>query len=380
MAFTLLDWLCFLIAIVLAVCLVNLLANFAFVRWAKTKCQPAMQPPFVSVLVPARDEAVNIAPCMASLLNQDYPNYEVIGLNDDSTDDTGAMLDRIASQDRRLQVLHNHQPLPAGWNGKSRACQILAEHARGDWLLFVDADTVHRPDSIRLGVEQAVGLQVALFSVVPKQILGSWGERMFLPAAFGLIYAFTQMWRIYLSPSLRFGNVAAIGQFLLVQREAYFVCGGHHAIRAKILDDQYLALLFKRRGYRIAIIDGAFVACRMYRGFRDMARGFSKNAFANLNGSLSTSFAFVLTLMALFVLPLAVAVLKLATGSLASPAWVAVAISSMIFIIANVRIGQSGWTGLLYPLQLLVGVGILLNSMCWHYTRRTRWKGRTLSW
>ncbi len=378
MAFTNLDWLFILIAVVLAFCLMNLLANFAFAAWAGRRRKPPQETPFVSVLVPARNEAHNIQACIASLLNQDYRNYEVIALNDDSTDDTGAILDRLATQDSRLRVIHNREPLPPGWNGKSRACQILANQARGEWLLFVDADTVHAPNSIRSGVEQAIGLQVALFSAIPKQIIGSWGERLFLPAAFALVYNFTVMWRIYLLPSSRFGNAAAIGQYLLVRRDAYFASGGHNAIRDKILDDQFLAVLFKRNGYRSALTDADFVACRMYRGFHDMALGFSKNAVANLNGSLIVSLSFVAAVMSLFFLPLAMVVVSATHGIVLLPAWITVALTIIIFVLVNLRIGQPWWTGLLYPIQLLVGIGILLNSIRWHVTGKGQWKGRAL--
>lgn len=384
MAFTNLDWLIILIAGLLVMCLLNLLANVAFARWAGRARKPLNEPRFVSVLVPARNETHNIQACMTSLLKQDHQNYEVIALNDDSTDDTGAILDQLAAQDSRLQVIHNHQPLPAGWNGKSRACQTLANAARGEWLLFVDADTRHKPHSICSGVEQALGLQVALFSVIPRQIIGSWGERLFLPAAFTLVYSFTVLWRIYLPPSSRFGTAAAIGQYLMVRRDAYFASGGHGAIRDKILDDQGLAVLFRRCGYRSALTDADFVTCRMYRGFRDMALGFSKNAFANLNGSIFVCLVFVAAILLLFFLPLITTiagVMSTANANSASmpwPGWIAVALTILIFGLVNLRIGQPWWTGLLYPIQLLVGIGILLNSIRWRYASRSQWKGRTL--
>jgi len=381
MTLTHLDWLFISIAVVLAVCLLNLLANFAFAMWAMRTHKLMDEIPFVSVLVPARNEAHNIQACIASLLNQDYQNYEIIALNDDSTDDTGAILDLLAAQDSHLQVIHSRLPLPRGWNGKSRACQTLANQARGEWLLFVDADTIHAPNSIRSGVEQATGLRVALFSAIPRQIIGSWGERLFLPVAFVLIYSFTVMWRIYLLSSSRFGNAAAIGQYLLVRRDAYFASGGHDAIRDKILDDQFLAVLFQRHGYRIALTDADFVACRMYRGFHDMVLGLSKNAFANLNGSLVVSLLFVSALMLLFFLPLVMAFMDAAGGKagiVPSASLIAVAFTITIAALVNLRIGQPWWNGLLYPIQLLVGIGILLNSIRWHYTGRAQWKGRTL--
>ncbi|BCX04892.1 MAG: glycosyl hydrolase [Candidatus Roseilinea sp.] len=364
----------------LALGLASLLVNLAFSAWASRRAtRITADAPMISVLVPARNEAHNIEACLRSLLAQDYPNYEVIALDDDSTDATGTILDRLAQHDARLRVIHNRQPLPPGVNGKSRACQSLAEQARGDWLLFVDADTVHRADSIRAGVERALGLDVALFSAIPQQTMGSWGERLFTPAGFALIYNFVSPWRIYLERALRPFNAAAIGQYLLVRRDAYFVSGGHDAIRDQILDDVAMGKLIKRRGYRIALSNGDWVRCRMYRGFREMAAGFSKNAFSILHGSLAMSAVFVAACIALFLWPPIELIAGALNGAVNWPAVVAIALTTANFALVNRRIGQPWWIGLLYPLQIVIGVGILLNSIRWRYTGRARWKGRTLT-
>ncbi len=362
---------------VLLVGLANVLANIGFSRWAARRA--VADTPMVSVLLPARNEEANIQACVRSLLAQDYPCYEVVALDDDSSDATGALLDRMAGDDARLRVLHHHSPLPVGVNGKSRACQILAEHARGEWLLFVDADTVHRPDSIRAGVARAQGLGVALLSVIPKQRMASWGERLFVPAGFALIYNVLSQWRVYLERRHRFLNAAAIGQYVLVRRDAYFACGGHHAIRSAILDDVALGRLFKQHGQRIALIEGDWVSCRMYRSFREVVEGFSKNAFAILFSSLPLSLAFLAACVGLFVWPPVAALVSILAGQPSWPAILAVALTVLDAGLVAWRIGQPWWVGLLYPAQFVIGMGILLNSMRWHYTGRTRWKGRPLA-
>jgi chlorobactene glucosyltransferase len=374
------GWLGAIIVATLAIGLSNLLANFAFAHWTLRRAGAVSKmAPLVSVLVPARNEAHNIEACIASLLRQDYPNYEVIALDDDSTDATGAILDRLAQGDAHLRVVHNRQPPPPGVNGKSRACQMLAEHARGEWLLFADADTLHRRDSIRADVERALGLNVALFSAIPRQIIGSWGERLFVPAGFALIYNFVSPWRIYLERKPRPVNAAAIGQYLLVHREAYFASGGHHAVRNQILDDVAMGKLLKAHGYRIALSDGDWVRCRMYRGFGEMVEGFSKNAFSILNGSLAMSAIFIAACLVLFLLPIVELVAGTASGAAHWAAAAAVALTAANFALVNLRIGQPWWVGLLYPIQLIVGIGILLNSIRWRYTGRARWKGRPLT-
>jgi chlorobactene glucosyltransferase len=362
---------------VLLVGLANVLANIGFSRWAARRA--VADTPMVSVLLPARNEEANIQACVRSLLAQDYPCYEVVALDDDSSDATGALLDRMARDDARLRVLHHHSPLPAGVNGKSRACQILAEHARGEWLLFVDADTVHRPDSIRAGVARAQGLGVALLSVIPKQRMASWGERLFVPAGFALIYNVLSQWRVYLERRHRLLNAAAIGQYVLVRRDAYFACGGHNAIRSAILDDVALGRLFKQHGQRIALIEGDWVSCRMYRSFREVVEGFSKNAFAILFSSLPLSLAFLAACVGLFVWPPVAALVSILAGQPSWPAILAVALTVLDAGLVAWRIGQPWWVGLLYPAQFVIGMGILLNSMRWHYTGRTRWKGRSLA-
>ncbi len=377
---TLIDAWWLLVAGGLLVGSVHLLVNLAFSGWAARRAKPlGADAPMVSVLVPARNEAHNIEACIRSLLAQDYPNYEVIALDDDSTDATGRILDRLAEQDARLRVIHHRQPLPPGVNGKSRACQCLAEQARGEWLLFVDADTVHRADSIRAGVARALGLNVALFSVIPRQVMKSWGERLFTPAGFALIYNFVSPWRIYLERKPRPFNAAAIGQYLLARRDAYVASGGHGAIRDQILDDVALGKLFKQRGQRIALGDGDWVSCRMYRGFREMVAGFSKNAFSILGGSLAMSAVFVAASVALFLLPLAALIGGALTGEANGGAAATVVLTAANLALVNRRIGQPLWVALLYPLQIVVGLGVLLNSIRWRYTGRTQWKGRLLN-
>lgn len=361
--------------------LANVLANLAFAWRAQRRAARVLhRMPMVSVLVPARNEAHNIEACVRSLLAQDYPHYEVIALDDDSTDDTGRILARLAAEDARLRVLHNRCPPPAGVNGKSRACQQLAEAARGEWLLFVDADTVHRVDSIRRGLAAAYALDVALLSAIPQQTLGTRAERAFVPAGFALILNVISFWRMRYSRDCAWGNAAAIGQYVLVRRDAYFACGGHRAIEDRILDDVALGERIKRSGCRIAMIIADWARCRMYRGGAEMIAGFSKNAFAILRGSLGLSALFVASCALLFYLPWAGLLLGAMKGQALWLTLSALSIALTIanFAVVNARIGQPAWLAVFYPIQVAVGVGILLNSIRWRYMRCAQWKGRSL--
>ncbi len=159
-----------------------------------------------------------------------------------------------------------------------------------------------------------------------------------------------------------------------MKRDAYEAAGGHAAISTKILDDVSMGINLKRAGHRIAITDGPWVACRMYRGFNDMVQGFSKNAFAIFEGSLPQSAVFIAFTLAVFFLPMALWIAGVAPFT--APA--AVVLALLNFMLVNWRIGVPALLALLYPIQLLVGIGILLNSIRWRMTGRVQWKGRVL--
>lgn len=241
-------------------------------------------PPMVSVLVPARDEAATIAACLESLAGQDYPAFEVIALDDQSSDGTGALLDALAARHPDVTALHGDEAPPAGWNGKSFACQRLADRARGEWLLFTDADTLHAPHSLAQGVALAAGLRVDLLSAFPRQSTESWSERAlvsfimdFLPLVGADLGA---LWRG------EGGRTVANGQYLLVRADAYRAVGGHRAIAPALVDDFALMQRFRSPGRRVALVDGtSMLRCRMYHGAREVGDGFAKNILLGLETS-----------------------------------------------------------------------------------------------
>lgn len=284
-------------------------SNLYFWRWARHRAARTRFPqPSVSVLVPARNEETTIHACVTSLLHQDYPEFDVIVLDNGSTDSTGAKLDALARAHPCLKVVHVDDDLPAGWNGKSYACHRLAEQATGEWLLFTDADTRHSPQSIALGVSQAIALDVDLLSAFPAQETLSWSERIlvsfivdFLPLI-GL--DFRAMW------SGKGKYLAANGQYLLVRASSYRAAGGHAAIMSETLDDFALAKHLRLGGYKIALIDGkGLLTCRMYRNAHEVWEGFSRSLMhglhhSTLNGhSLRWSLLFAWGYGALFVNP-----------------------------------------------------------------------------
>lgn len=256
---------------------IRLAKNLRFLRHASRQLErPLPWFPRVSVLIPARDEALTIAACVTSLFDQEYPDLEVLVLDDASTDGTGEQLDALCGRYPHLTVIHSVDEPPHGWTGKSYACHRLAEQATGQWLLFTDADTLHTSGSIQRGLKLATRLDVALLSASPYQDTVTWAERLlvsfivdFLPRVGVDLEA---MWRGQGKQSI------ANGQYLLAHATHYRTAGGHAAIRDALLDDFALARQFRAHGYAIALVDGTdLVSCRMYRTAREVWYGFSKN-------------------------------------------------------------------------------------------------------
>ncbi len=259
------------------------LINVIFLRLTARKKEPSSYP-MVSVLIPARNEAHRIRPCLVSLLSQDYPNYEVIVLNDNSTDETEDILQEFLSHPRFRYL--NGQPLPEGWKGKPYASQQLYEAAKGDLLLFTDADTVHAKDSLRFLVGQMERWNVDFLSAFALHEAKSPGEKLILPAVYMMTILFLPLPLVYLTswPFFSF----AIGQILLFKRKVLKTMGGFEKVRDHPVEDLALSSLVKKHGFRSIFIDAKeVVRCRMYdnfaHGFFGIARviypAISKNLF-----------------------------------------------------------------------------------------------------
>ena len=237
--------------------------------------------PEISAIIPARDEEDNIEASVASLASQ-AEITEIIVVNDQSTDRTGEILARLSKIVPKLKIIES-PALPAGWVGKNHAVWLGAQAAKCEWLLFTDADTVHFPGSARHALEDARACGTALVSYSPEQITQSFAERALIP----FIY-----WR--LSRKFDFARVndpsapdaAANGQFLLIRRDAYEKIGGHRAVADAVLEDVALARRVKQAGFRLYFASGEGIArTRMYRSFRAMWQGWTKNLCLLLGGT-----------------------------------------------------------------------------------------------
>ena len=336
-------------------------------------------PPLVSVLVPARNEERNIGRCLRSLLAQDYPRLEILVLDDDSDDRTAAIVEELAREEPRLQLLHG-QPLPPDWHGKAYACHQLARAARGEWLLFTDADTEHAPHCVSATVRMAQQAGADLLSLFPQFVAGSWGERLMLPI---IPFALLAGLPLPFVHRLRRPRAAvALGPFMLFSRPGYWRCGGHAAVQANIVDDLGLARQVKAMGGRLLLADGTdLVQARMYHGLRELWQGISKSAFAALHYSWTALSAALLGAGAAFLGPFAFLAIALWRGE-TGRVWIELPLLQIVLIWASAlavarHFRMSQWIALLHPLTIALTLAIALHS-AWNarWGQGTVWKGR----
>ncbi len=363
------------LGILLLIALVNLLA----LRRLGTYPLPPHFPR-VSILLPARNEEAVIGDCVRSLLAQDYPDFEVLVLDDGSTDGTGAVLAALARTDARMRVLAG-RPLPEGWLGKHWACQQLADAATGDLLLFTDADTVHHPQALRAGVAAMLAERADLMSGFLRQRLLTWGERLTVPAIFWCFFSFLPIPLAHLirAPGLSLTN----GQWMLFRRAAYQAVGGHEAVRQSPIDDIALGRRVKAKGLRWRVVDaGDYVSCRMYSGFRAAVEGFTKNLFAVFDFRLGEYLFVWIWMLLVTVEPLMVSVLwplGLARSVFALwPALLAVGEMLALWGIAMARLRFPRYLTFLYPVSMVLLAFVAFRSLLWTATGRATWKGRRL--
>ncbi|MFI5274637.1 MAG: glycosyltransferase [Ktedonobacterales bacterium] len=371
------------ITAVLAALLLNTLNNLRLLHRPPIRPAPA-DGPLVSILVPARNEARSIARCVISLARQTYPRCEVLVLDDESEDATASIVGRLAQRYANVRLLRG-APLPPGWHGKAWACQQLGLEARGEWLLFVDADTVLVRECVATTLETAQARRADLLTLIPWLETGSIGEALLVatqPQTFaGLLpqgLVMSQRWP---------GVAGALGKFLLFRRETYLRCGGHEAVRADIVEDLALGRVVKRYHGRLVWIDGtALVRARPYAGLREAWRGIGKGSFAAINYSLAAMVPGLAFVAAVMLAPYGFAIAGIVTGVSTGQAdaallWlplaqVALLMVSFALIVWRFKLPRS--ILFLQAAMTLTTILVTLDS-AYHVTRGdgVAWKGRT---
>jgi hypothetical protein len=326
--------------------------------------------PKVSILVPARNEAAAIETAVRSLLAQDYPDLEVVAVDDRSEDATGAILRRVAAEDARLTVVRV-DALPSGWLGKNHANREGAARAGGDWLLFTDGDVKFGIDTVRRAVAFARRRRFGHVVALPHCVTEEFLESAFV-SVFGLFFAIK--FRLWELPRARTGAYIGSGTFNMVRREDYARCGGHERLRLEVADDIKLGLILRRAGTSQGVVDSCGgVSVRWQEGFLATMRGLVKNAFSGMEWRWDVALASAAGLFFVSVLP---AILLLAAPAPLKP-WLAIpVILPMVFHGAAARSSTdgSGLEGLSHPLMALTFIGVILWSAC-----AATWRGG-ISW
>ena len=364
----------------LLVMLVTLLHNWcAFPRLRAPTTRNPSKAPGVSILIPARNEAQNIGPTITHLLQQHYPTFELLVLDDHSEDSTATLAKAAAAGDPRFRLLAG-TALPAGWGGKNWACHQLAGAAQYELLLFTDADVQWQPAALQALVTMQQQRRADLLTVWPTQITVTWGERLVVPLMSFAIWAYLPVWLAHHTP---FPSAAAAnGQCLLFRRAAYGACGGHATVRGQVLDDVLLAQRVKATGGRLRMADGAgLILCRMYDSWQSTLCGYAKNILAGHNGSplfLIVSTIFHLTV---FVGPWLWLWFGLLIPTSGWPLWPLglIGLAWLLRLLTAQATGQRLGDGLLMPLSVLLMTRIALLSLWWHWRYGApQWKGRIM--
>lgn len=316
--------------------------------------------PFVSILVPVRNEERNLEPLLKSLLKQDYPHFEIIVMDDCSTDNTWSILEKWASLDPRLRIARSRE-LPAGWTGKNWVCHQLSHLARGNFLLFTDADTIHHPLALKKAVASACRHSSGLLSALPQLEARTWSEKLFMPLIPLALVSLIPFFK--LNPKRGRSFPVVLGPFLLFQRKTYQACGGHEANKGNIVDDIALARLASRQGQKITWIDGSrFLRIRFYTCFRDLWTGFSKNSYEAIKGTPLKVLLATIACYYLFVYPYLALLDGLSQAELAFLPFLQVTVISLTRLVLAERFGTSLAWIFLHPLSIVFAILILLNS------------------
>ena len=335
-----------------------------------TAPDPVPARPLVSVIVPARNEEVSLGACLESLVAQTGVRFETIVVDDGSTDRTR----RIAESFPSVQVI-DAPPLPAGWSGKNNAVAAGAAKARGQWLLFTDADTVHLPGSLSRSVTEAQQNQVALLSYSPQQEVHGILEQAVMPVIFAELAA---TYRPSQVSNPRSSAAAANGQYLLVSRAAYDAVGGHAAIAVSLLEDVALARNVKQSGRRIFFRYGPdAVLTRMYRSFAQLREGWTKNLVLLFASPLRLAMLRLLEFV-LIVASAAIA-LKALSGGRTAVVLVAAAVATVVYGFFFNRIRKAHFSRIANTLALLglpLFSYLLLRSVIFYKRGTVGWKGR----
>jgi chlorobactene glucosyltransferase len=343
---------------------------------------PRASGPLVSVIIPARNEAAAIATVVHSILESTYEPFELLVVDDRSTDGTASIVEQLLG-DTRLRLVRGDE-LPEGWYGKPWACFQGYREAGGELLLFTDADTRHQPELLERAVGALLTQQAGLVTVSPMQRCVTFWERIVMPQIWFLLALRYNPARV--NRARRPRDVIANGQFILTTREAYETAGTHAAVRQEVAEDLALAQTYLQRGLKLHFAFAErLMETRMYQGLAHLVEGWSKNIYLGGRRSFpdepfQRALVPLMLVVALlyWLVPPAALVISLINPNLAplsEAALAAVGFSALFWVLICYGMGIPGVYGLGYPLGALMALYIALRST-WRGSRKVEWRGR----
>lgn len=353
--------------------------NFAFTPRLSRSRGRAARAPRVSVVIPARDEERSIERAVTSHLSQSYPDFEIIVVNDRSSDRTGEILAVLARRDSRLTVVTGSEP-PAGWLGKPHALHLGASAAAGEVLLFADADVVYDPRTLGEAVSLLESERLDFLALLPKMATEGFWESVLMPYVLGAYFAGVGFlanvdWPRWVAAGGGAGN--------LIRRHAYETLGGHAALKDSVVDDVHLAFRAKRAGFRTRAVRAEDrVSVRMYRGLFEVVNGFTKNMAYLLQGLLGVVLFVLTAVLTLFwiVPPLVLAAALL--GAPVAEQDVLIASAGFALVVAArfaaaAALNDKLWPAVTHPIMAAIWGFIICRSLYHRIVRRRLvWRGR----
>lgn len=362
----------------LGICVVSMFARKRMSRLHANR-DPLPEPaPTLSIVVPAKDEAAGLRDCVSRILAQDYPGFELVVIDDRSTDGTTQLLDVIAAAEPRVRAAHVTQ-LPPGWLGKCHALHVGTRELTSEWLLFVDSDVQLAPDAARRAMALAAPRGYDALSIMPQIDARSFLERAMLPL---LATLWGATFRISMTnedsrPELAFAN----GQFFLIRRDRYEKVGGHAAVRDQIVEDVSLMRVLKRDGARTRFMFGGELGrTRMHTHLRQMAHGWARIFAGSAGRSIWPIVAAIAVLAGTLAMIVVGIVLSIAT---AHPSWIGAAVAHVVLVLgytawAYATAGQNPLLALLVPATWPVVIGMLVFALRACRTGTVVWRGNAV--
>ncbi|MFD2864642.1 glycosyltransferase [Mucilaginibacter antarcticus] len=323
----------------------------------------------VSILIPARNEEKNILRLLQSIRDQDYQNYEVIILDDDSVDKTYQLCSAFANEQSNFRVIKGDN-LPRNWLGKNYACHQLAAQAKGNFLLFVDADEEMHPGLINSAVHRMYANKLSLLSLFANQQMNTLSEMMVVPLMHYILLNLLPLRLVYLVKN--YTVAAASGQFMLFDADSYRKHQWHQQVKHKIVEDVEIMRLVKSAGNKgEALLANGMISCRMYSSYREAVDGFSKNFLAAFNYNIIWFLIYIVFIIGgpmIILMTLNFAFVFFMVGLIV-----------LTRVMISLAAGQNAWYNIiLHPAQMFSLALVAFLAIQRHLTKTITWKGRKI--